>query len=136
MKTISIPFQLEKSFFVERPNRFLIRCELEKSPGTLVDVHLADSGRLGELLVPGRSIFLSPVENETRKTRWTAVLCESPEGHGLVSINSTLPNRLIGKALAEQAIEELADWTLIRGEFALGNQGGFFCWPMGLKRFA
>lgn len=120
MEEISLSFQLEKTFFIERPNRFLIRCRLENSE-QIVEAHLADSGRLGELLIPGRPIWLTTAANPVRKTRWTAVLTETPDGKGWVSINSSLPNRLIGKALAAKAIEELAGWDLVKGEYTQGN---------------
>jgi sugar fermentation stimulation protein A len=55
-----------------------------------------------------------------RKTSWSAVLCESPEGDSLVSLDSTLPNRLVGRALAAGALTEFKGWSLVRPEFPLG----------------
>ena len=53
MTMIAIPFgTLHKAAFLGRPNRFLLRCALEES-GEEVEVHLADPGRLRELLFPG-----------------------------------------------------------------------------------
>jgi sugar fermentation stimulation protein A len=39
----------------------------------------------------------------------------------LVSLDSTLPNRLIRKALAERALAEFAGWDLVRWEVTLGR---------------
>lgn len=122
MKSVSIRFELVRARFIARPNRFLLRCSLDRPPDfPVVEVHLADSGRLGELLVPGRLIWLQPEKGTERKTRWTAVFCERPDGKGLVSVNSTLPNRLVGKALGAGALAELAGWSLVRPEYTLGN---------------
>lgn len=87
----------------------------------LVDVHMADPGRLRELLLPEKRIWLKPAENPARKTRWTAVLVESPSGEELVSLDTTLPNRLIGDALERGALDEFADWALERAEFVHGR---------------
>jgi len=83
--------------------------------------HLADPGRLRELLVPGRRIWLRHVPTPTRTTEWSAALVESPDGSGLISLDSTLPNRLIGRALERGALEELRGWRLERGEHTVGH---------------
>lgn len=84
-----------------------------------VVAHLPDPGRLTELLIPGARMGLRPEPpSPSRKTRWTATLVEAPasDGGGWVSVNTTMPNRLVRKALAEGSLEELAGWTLVRHE--------------------
>jgi sugar fermentation stimulation protein A len=98
----------------------LLQVRLEDT-GEAVDVHMADPGRLRELLLPGKRIWLRTADNPNRKTRWTAVLVESPDGRGLVSLDTTLPNKLIHKALKGQALRELRDWELVRAEFPMGR---------------
>lgn len=121
MSRIFIPFQypLQESVFIERPNRFLIRCQLHDGYGNpkIVEAHLPDSGRLKELLIKGRKVWLQPVDKPDRKTRWSAALVETPNELGLVSINSTLPNRLVEKAIKNKAIPELEDWQYVRREY-------------------
>ncbi len=135
MEDIMLEFNLQKARFIDRPNRFLLHCALEQPPDNpVVEVHLADSGRLGELLIPGRVIWLSPVDHPSRKTKWTAVFCERPDGVGWVSVNSSLPNQLIGKALANEALEELVGWKLVRPEFALGDSRWDFLLEKGGKK--
>ncbi|WP_054635596.1 DNA/RNA nuclease SfsA [Thalassobacillus sp. C254] len=116
---------LHPAIFVERPNRFIIHCqlinkELNKPTGELVTVHLPDPGRLKELLIPGRKVWLQYINKPARKTQWSAVLASSSEGQ-LVSINTTLPNRLIETALKEKKIEELCDWEFKRAEYKFGD---------------
>src|SRR5512142_1210460 len=58
---ISVPLlgPLVEARFLERPNRFLMLARLAAT-GEVVAAHLADPGRLRELLLPGRRIWLRP----------------------------------------------------------------------------
>jgi sugar fermentation stimulation protein A len=110
---------LREARFLERPNRFVVHARLRD--GRRVAAHLADPGRLRELLLPGRRLWLRPAASSSRKTGWSATLVEAPDGSGLVSLDSTLPNRLIARALAEGAVEELRGWRLERAEHTVGR---------------
>ena len=115
-----IPGPLTQARFQSRPNRFLLKVLLEDT-GSQVDAHMADPGRLRELLLPGKRLWLRPASNPKRKTRWSAVLVESPDGSGLISLDSTLPNRLASQALRRRSISELSDWGLVRAEVKMGR---------------
>lgn len=119
---IRLPFpdDLEPARFVERPNRFLVRARLKKN-GEEVDAHLPDPGRLRELLLPGAPLWLEPARNPDRKTRWTLRLCQRPDGTGVVSLDTTLPNRLVEEALAADALAEFSGWSLVRSEYTVGR---------------
>lgn len=117
---VSLPAPLTEGRFVERPNRFVVRCRLDEGCEP-VDAHLADPGRLRELLLPDARIWLRPADSPTRRTRWSAVLVETPGGDGLVSVDTTLPNRLVHAALRADALEELGDWRLLRAEWSHGG---------------
>jgi sugar fermentation stimulation protein A len=124
MIQVPIPGPLVAARFIERPNRFLIRCRVGVS-GEVVDAHMADPGRLRELLVSDREIWLRPAAaGATRRTRWTAVLSSTDLPGELVSVDTTLANRLVGEAFRQGALEEFAGWTLERAE-----------WPHGRSRF-
>lgn len=116
----AIPGPLHQARFMSRPNRFLVEVRLEDT-GEVVKAHMADPGRLRELLLPERRIWVRSASDPKRKTRWSAVLVESPDGRQLVSLDSTLPNRLIRRALEQGALEELSDWSLVRSEFPVGQ---------------
>lgn len=160
---LPLPGPLHEARFVERPNRFLLHCALpagvaeavagsavragppgfqapvavrEPGPERVVHVHMADPGRLRELLVPGKRVWIRPAASPTRKTRWSAVLVESPDGEGLVSLDTTLPNRLIHRALTARALPELGDWTLERPEFPLGGSRIDFLLARGERKLA
>jgi sugar fermentation stimulation protein A len=125
---IPFPAPLRAARFLARPNRFLLHCALEPCEGesqgeetAAVPVHLADPGRLKELLLPGQRVWLRPAASPTRKTAWTAVLVEAPDGAGLVSVDTTMPNRLIHRALEARALDEFAGWSLERAEWRHGR---------------
>lgn len=60
--------------FIERPNRFLVRCRVGRGGGKLIDAYLPNPGRLRELFFKG--VRLALVENaptSKAKTQYTAV---------------------------------------------------------------
>ena len=65
-------------------------------------------------MLPGATLWLKAATTP-RKTAWSTIYVESPEG-SLVCCDTRRPNLLLREALAERAIEELADWTLERTE--------------------
>jgi len=111
---------LVEARFVHRPNRFVVHAELP-GRGDVV-AHLADPGRLRELLVPGRRLGLRPEPpSPTRSTEWTAMVVESVAGDAWVSVNTTTPNRLVELALRARALEELEGWRHVRREVRFGG---------------
>ncbi len=122
MSDLTIPMHgpLIPCRFEHRPNRFLIQVKLDGN-GEEVDAHLADPGRLRELLQPGRRLWVRPAEGPGRKTAWTAVMVEAPESQERVSLDTTLPNRLIRRALEAEALPELSGWELARPEVRVGR---------------
>lgn len=122
MTTIStpIPGPLEPARFIDRPNRFVVRCRLE-STGDVVEAHIRERGRREAILVPGRVIWVWASADPARRTAWTAFLAESPAGEGWVSLDTTLPNRLIRRALEACALPELDGWRLERAEWRRGG---------------
>ncbi|UII56181.1 DNA/RNA nuclease SfsA [Cytobacillus spongiae] len=118
--SITFPEILQEATFVERPNRFIIRVRIE-GESDLADVHLADPGRLKELLIPGNKVWVLGNNHPHRKTKWTAVLCENPVKEGYISINTTFPNQLIEIALKEGLLEEFSAWRYIRSEYTYGQ---------------
>lgn len=153
---VPFPAPLLPARFVTRPNRFLLMCTLDDAdrgacpaaaaPGAApspvtrsaepVAVHLADPGRLKELLLPGRRVWLRPAASPTRKTDWSAVLVESPDGTGLVSVDTSMPNRLIHRALAAGALEEFGGWSLERAEWAHRRSRIDFLLTRGTRKLA
>jgi len=118
-KSVYLEFgPLQAAVFVERPNRFVVRCYLEKSK-QLVEAHLADPGRLKELLLPGAGLYLRPADKPERKTRWSVILVVAQDGNTLVSVQSTLVNRLAHLALQHKSLPGLEKWDVKRAEYPL-----------------
>lgn len=119
--SISLGGPLVEARFESRPNRFLVLASIPPR-GELVEVHLPDPGRLRELLLPGAPLWLRPVPPESpRRTRWTAVLVQAPDGGELVSLDTGLPNRLVGGALEAGVLPEFAGWRLAGREVPIGR---------------
>jgi len=124
--TAPLPAPLHPARFAARPNRFLVLVRLDESD-LLVEAHLPDPGRLRELLIPGaRMMVQAALPGVSRRTAWTAVLVEVPgvpphQVPAWVSLDTTLPNRLIGAALQAGVLPEFGGWTLARREVAVGR---------------
>ncbi|GIN63485.1 sugar fermentation stimulation protein [Robertmurraya siralis] len=117
---LPFPRALTKATFIERANRFILHCQLPEK-GELAVVHLADPGRLKELLLPGKTVWLMDHDNPARKTKWTAMLCENETNTSFVSIHTALPNKLVENALKAGVLNEFAGWFYKKSEYKLGN---------------
>lgn len=80
--------------FLSRPNRFIARCEID---GKAETVHVKNTGRLKELLLPGVTVYLEFSDNPARKTRYSLVTVA--KGKKLVNIDSNAPNKVVAEAL-------------------------------------
>ena len=106
--------ELLEARFVERPNQFVLVVELE---GRRERAAMADRGRLLELLVPGRAILIEARDGPKRKTKFQALAARRADGR-LASLDTTLPNRLVGAALAAGALDEFGPIRSWRAEVA------------------
>ena len=102
--------------FISRLNRFIANVEIN---GITEVVHVKNTGRCKELLVPGAKVWLEVSDNPTRKTGYdlVAVLKES-EGRPPVLINM---DSQIVNACAEEWIKKKAPNALIRREVTYGK---------------
>lgn len=85
--------------FVRRDNRFRATVVVD---GEEVWAHVPNSGRLTELFVPGRALWLAPATSPNRKTGYDLKLVEYPapgRGDVLVSVDARLPNPLFAEAV-------------------------------------
>ena len=73
--------------FVNRPNRFVAVCMLGSDE---IAVHVKNTGRCRELLVPGARVVLSESDNHDRKYRYDLVAVY--KGDLLVNMDSQAPN--------------------------------------------
>lgn len=118
---------LTEATFVRRPNRFLAQVELE---GRLETVHVKNTGRCKELLVPGARICLVKSDNPARKTAYDLVAVW--KGERLINMDSQAPNPILAEYLPESGLFGPA--ARIRPEFAHGDSRFDFLVEDGEKR--
>ena len=107
---------LVEGIFLERVNRFLARVEVD---GREVGVHVANSGRMKELFVPGWRVLVRPVSRDHRKTKFDLVLVDM--GNALVSADARMPNPLLAEGVANGHLQQFAGYTDMRREVIFGD---------------
>ncbi|MBR6609309.1 MAG: DNA/RNA nuclease SfsA, partial [Oscillospiraceae bacterium] len=78
--------------FVSRPNRFIAKVNIY---GTEHTVHVKNTGRCKELLVPGCTVFLEKSDNPNRKTIYDLVAVV--KGHRIINMDSQAPNAVFAR---------------------------------------
>lgn len=114
---------IHKGIFLERLNRFVARVEID---GREERVHVKNTGRCAELLVPGNVVYLEKSPVLTRKTAYDLVAVEKKSGSGsrLVNMDSMAPNRAALEWLASGALGKL---DKLRAEATIGDSRFDFC---------
>ena len=107
---------LVEGIFLERVNRFLARVEVD---GREVGVHVANSGRMKELFVPGWRVLVRPVSGDHRKTKFDLVLVDM--GNALASADARMPNPLLAEGVANGHLQQFAGYTDMRREVIFGD---------------
>ena len=103
--------QLVEARFVRRLNRF---AALVNVGGVETLVHVANSGRMKELLVEGRRMYLKPAPGDHRKTAFDLALVDL--GRVLASADARLPNALLYESLAEAGLPRFKGYDTLRRE--------------------
>ena len=88
--------------FRSRPNRFIAHVE---SGGEMQVVHVKNTGRCRELLVPGCRVWCQRADNPARKTQYDLIAVE--KGTRLINMDSQAPNRAAGEWLASGGLGEI-----------------------------
>lgn len=104
---------IEPATFLARPNRFVATV---RGKGEPFAVHVKNTGRCAELLVPGARVYLERSENPARKTPCDLVAVE--KGSLLVNMDSAAPNAAAKEWLAAGGLGPLG---ALRAEYRLGN---------------
>ena len=77
-----------RGIFKDRPNRFIAHVEID---GEIETVHVKNTGRCRELLVPGVEVILEKSDDPSRKTKYD-LICVNKEGR-LINMDSQAPNK-------------------------------------------
>ncbi|MCD6522100.1 DNA/RNA nuclease SfsA [Candidatus Calescamantes bacterium] len=96
-----------------RINRFTVEVDLE---GERVRSYLANSGRLPQLIIPGKEVLLIK-KNKGLPYKILAVL----ERNNWVCVDSFLSNRFVWEKLKENVLPFLEGWKRVRKEVRIGD---------------
>ena len=99
------------AIFISRPNRFIARVSLD---GRELSVHVKNTGRCRELLLPGCKVFLEKASNPERKTPYDLVAVE--KDGGIINIDSQAPNIVVKEWLLKEN-----KYDLVKPEFKYGD---------------
>ena len=116
-----------KGRFIDRPNRFIAHVEIG---GTVETVHVKNTGRCRELLVPGTTVYLAAGTNPARKTPYDLIAVE--KGERLINMDSQAPNKVFdewvrGGSFLPGVTSIWPEYTVgdSRLDFALQTEKGF-----------
>mgnify|MGYP002225355116 FL=1 len=106
--------RIEKGYFLERPNRFTAEVEIQ---GKKEIVHVKNTGRCAELLVPGATVYVQRSDNPERKTKWDLICVK--KGNRLINMDSQIPNKAVKEWIEAGNLCE--NPTMLRQEVTYGN---------------
>jgi len=97
---------------IRRYKRFLADVELEN--GEVVIAHCTNSGSMKTCLEENAPVYLTPVNDPKRKTRFTWEMIYM--NGGWIGINTSIPNKLAYEAIVNGSIEKLQGYTFVKPE--------------------
>ncbi len=98
--------------FIKRYKRFLVDVKLDS--GQVITAHCPNSGSMKSCLEENAEVFLSPVSDPKRKTRYTWEMIKI--NNSWVGINTSIPNNFAALAMAKSAIPGLEGYNTVRKE--------------------
>ena len=108
---------LISAIFIDRPNRFITNVKIKNK---IYRSHLADPGRLKELLIPGAKLILAPAPvGSKRSTKYSTLMVE--HNNQLISLVSTFPNQFVKNAIEKGSLPMLRNFRYLRSEIAVGR---------------
>lgn len=103
-----------KALFIRRLNRFVVECILE---GKTIKAHLPNPGRLWELLLPGRILYLR--KSQSNKLPYTVWATE--KDGSIICLNTQHTNLVAERLIREKAIPAFNGYRVKKREFRIGN---------------
>lgn len=114
-----------QAVFLDRPNRFIAMVEIN---GQRETVHVKNTGRCKELLIPGCEVWLTDPGTPGRKTKYDLVAVRKDNGI-LFNIDSQAPNKVVKEWL------ENKDYDKVLPEYTYGDSRIDFYMERGSERF-
>lgn len=116
---------ITKATFIKRPNRFIAEVEVD---GVRQIVHVKNTGRCKELLLPGCDVWLTAPDSPGRKTKYDLVAVRKDNGL-LINIDSQAPNKVVKEWLS------LQDYILVVPEYTYGDSRIDFYMEKGADKY-
>lgn len=116
---------ITKAQFLSRTNRFIAEVMVN---GRQETVHVKNTGRCKELLIPGCEVWLTEPGTPNRKTRYDLVAVKKSTGV-LFNIDSQAPNKVMGEWLTAQNFDKVIP------EFTYGNSRIDFYMERGEEKY-
>lgn len=105
---------IKKAVFLSRPNRFIARVDIDGKEET---VHVKNTGRCRELLIPGCTVYLEGAGDTARKTAYDLVAVE--KGDLLINMDSQVVNDAAGEWITKSGLFSIG--AVIRREYTHKN---------------
>lgn len=102
---------------IKRYKRFLADVELDN--GEKVTAHCTNSGSMKTALEEGAEVYLSPVRDPKRKTKYTWEMIKI--NGKWVGINTNIPNKLAYESISKGTIEGLEGYDKVKAEVKYGD---------------
>lgn len=118
---------IEEGIFIDRPNRFIANVNIA---GRIESVHVKNTGRCRELLVPGARVYLDRCDGKKRRTEYDLIAVK--KGERLINMDSQAPNAVF-RELAESG-GFMPGLTYFRGEYRWGGSRIDFYAEAGARR--
>ena len=115
---------IEKAVFLERPNRFIAYVNGIRGQEEVTEtVHVKNTGRCRELLLPNAEVYVQHSDNPNRKTKWDLIAVK--KNGQIINMDSQVPNKAAGEWIREGNL--FADMVRIKPEYQYGNSRIDFC---------
>ncbi len=109
--------KIVEGIFLSRPNRFIAKVLIN---GVEETVHVKNTGRCKELLLPGVKVILEDCSHNTnRKTKYSLIAVWKEDM--LVNMDSQVPNDVVFQAIKDNRINGFEDLTHIKREVTFGK---------------
>lgn len=105
-----------QGIFLKRVNRFIAHVFIDQVEHV---VHVKNTGRCRELLIPGVVVILEPSQNPERKTKFSLIAVY--KGEKLINMDSQVPNYVVFEGLQAGLISEIGKVETLKKEVTYGN---------------
>ena len=116
---------ITRAVFRDRPNRFIAEVDIDGHKET---VHVKNTGRCKELLIPGCEVWLTAPGTPNRKTKYDLVAVRKDTGI-LFNIDSQAPNKVAKEWLLKK------DYEKVTPEYTYGDSRIDFYMERGKEKY-